>query len=338
MYLKKLIITIIALFFLNLMHAQETTTNQSFGVQTTQMPTWFMNSFMDLNEDIESLKEQNKRLMLFIEQDSCPYCHLFVTKNLQDEETKQLLQEHFGVLDVNMFGNKEMIDTDGEELIEKEFAKKHNIQFTPTIVFFDENSKQILRLNGYINIPQFKAALNYVKNKKEKELSFIEYMKKQSKNNIIKEDELFSKSKNFMRVESSKKMAIFFESSNCKECEFLHKKLLSDKTTKALLKQIDLFQIDMNSSKSVVTPNKLITKIEKWTKDLNINHTPTIIFFDNKGKEIIRVEAMFKNFHFQSIVDYVVSDAYKEEEEFQRFLIKRAATIRAKGMNVNIWD
>ncbi len=44
------------------------------------MPEWFLNSFLDLSEDIENLASEKKRLILFIHQDNCPYCHLFVTK------------------------------------------------------------------------------------------------------------------------------------------------------------------------------------------------------------------------------------------------------------------
>ena len=61
-------------------------------------------------------------------------------------------------------------------------------------------------------------------------------------------------------------------------------------------------------------------------------------FFDENANEIIRVESVFKNFHFQSIVDYVVSDSYKNEKEFQRYLSKRADSIRDKGTDVNIWE
>lgn len=53
------------------------------------MPEWFLNSFLDLSEDIENLASEKKRLILFIHQDNCPYCHLFVTKNLKDKKNKR---------------------------------------------------------------------------------------------------------------------------------------------------------------------------------------------------------------------------------------------------------
>ncbi|WP_419765099.1 MAG: thioredoxin family protein [Arcobacter sp.] len=340
MYLKKILIFLFATLLLGTLYADTNKTGEFLGAKDTTMPEWFLSSFLDFSEDIDSLTSQNKRLMLFVQQDSCPYCHAFVTKNLRHTQTKEKLQKHFGVVDINMFGDREILDTDGEETTEKVFAKKHNIQFTPTIIFFDENKKQILRLNGYVDIPQFNLALDYIKDKNETSLSYQEYIlkNKKQKSALIREPDLFKDLNNFMRVKDSKKIAIFFESSNCDNCTILHNKLLKDETTRTLLKKIDLVQVDINSQKAIVSPNKMIYNIKDWISILNITHTPTIIFFDEKGKEIIRVEAMFKNFHFQSIVDYVVSDAYKEEVEFQRYLTKRADKIREKGIDINIWD
>lgn len=340
MYLKKFITYIftISLLFTTL-QAQDSKTGKFIGGKDTTMPSWFKESFLDLGEDIEELAEENKQLIVFLHQANCPYCHLFVTKNLSDKKTKEKIQKNFEIVDLNMFGDRELVDVDEEEYTEKEFAIKHKVQFTPTILFFNKEGTQILRLNGYTNIDNFNKALDFVKDESYKLMTYKEYIVKDSKKaKLIEEPDLFKNSKNFIRNKNSKKMAIFFESSNCVDCQTLHNKLLRDKTTRELLKKMDLYQVDMNSTKSVATPQKQILKIKEWTKNLNITHTPTVIFFDENANEIIRIESMFKNFHFQTIVDYVVSDEYKKEKEFQRYLTKRANAIREKGIDVNIWE
>lgn len=343
MYYKKLILIFCSLLFaFSTLQAEEKEVGKFIGGKNTPMPSWFLNSFLDLSKDVEDLASENKRLILFLHQDNCPYCHLFISKNLSDKKTKEKLNKYFGITDINMFGDKEITDFNEEEYSEKEFAKKYKVQFTPTIIFFDEQGKQLLRLNGYINTKKFNLALDYIKDREENTLTYKEYLAKDTKKiqniNLIEEIDLFKKSKNFMRGNNSKKMAIFFESTNCEDCKILHNKLLKDKTTRRLFKEIDLYQVDINSSKSIVNPKKIITKIKDWTKELNITNTPTVIFFDKEAKEIIRIESSFKNFHFQSIVDYVVSDSYKEEKEFQRYLTKRVNKIREKGIDVNIWE
>lgn len=336
----KTLISILCTLILMITYIQAADKNvgKFIGGKNTTMPSWFKKSFLDINEDIEELADNNKQLIIFVHQDNCPYCHHFVTKNLTNEKLKQKTLKHFEIVDINMFGDREVVDIDDEEFTEKEFAIKHKIQFTPTILFFDKAGKKILRLNGYINIKDFNAAIDFVKNRRYKFMSFREYLVEDEKGILITDPELFKDSNNFMRTKDSKKMAIFFESTACNECEILHHSLLKDKTTRALLKKIDLYQVDMNSTKSIVTPQRLITKIKDWTNTLKITHTPTVIFFDERGKEIIRIESLFKNFHFQTIVDYVVSGEYKNEKEFQRYLTKRANSIREKGIDVNIWE
>ena len=310
------------------------------GGKDTTMPSWFLSSFLDLNEDIEELASNNKRLILFLHQPNCPYCHKFVYENLEDEKTKAKIQKDFAVMDINMFGDREVTDIDGNTSSEKEFAIKHKVQFTPTVIFFDENANQVLRLNGYQSIEKFNLAIDYVKDREQQ--SYKEYMveklKQQSTGSLISEPDLFTNSKDLRQKGTPLEYAVFFEATNCSECETLHSKLLKDKISRDLLSKINLYQLDLDSTTSLITPDKMILKIKDWANKLNVTNSPTIIFFDKQGKEVIRIESMVKTFHFQSIVDYVVSGAYENEKEFQRYLTKRANAIRAKGIDVNIWD
>lgn len=310
------------------------------GGKDTTMPSWFLSSFLDLNEDIEELSSQNKRLILLFHQPNCPYCHKFITKNLEDKKIKAKILKNFAVIDINMFGDREVTDIDGNTYSEKEFAIKYKVQFTPTVIFFDEKANQVLRLNGYQNIQKLNLALDYVKDKEQG--SYKEYMvqklKQQSSGGLISEPDLFIATKDLRQKGTPKEYALFFETANCSDCETLHKKLLKDKISRELLSKMKLYQLDLDSNNSLITPDKMILKIKDWANSLNVTTSPTIIFFDTKGKEIIRIESMVKTFHFQTVIDYVVSGAYKSEKEFQRYLTKRANAIRAKGIDVNIWD
>jgi thioredoxin-related protein len=321
--------------------AKEEKMGKFLGAKEYSIPEWFHDSFLDLEEDIEEITLSNKRLILFVSQNSCPYCHRFINRNLKDENTRKKLDKHFKIIHINLFGDKEITDTDGKTYTEKEFSVNRNIQFTPSLLFFDENANQILRLNGYMNTEKFNLALDYIKDKKEKTTTYKDYLQDTKKNTLSttlnQDKELFTTSSNFSRKNTDKKMAIFFESSNCKECDITHNTLLKNKSTRNNLKKLDVYQVDLNSDEKITIPNGQTVTIKEWTKNLNISNTPTIIYFDENGDEIIRVESLFKTFHFQSIIDYVVSDAYKIEKEFQRYLTNRAHDIREKGKDVNIW-
>lgn len=108
---------------------------------------WFVTTFRDIREDIQTAREEGKRLAIIIEQRGCIYCDRLHEKVLSDPEVAKYISENFMVVQYNMFGDEEVTDLDGEELSEKKAVRKWRLNFTPTIVFLpdrvDENSKDV---------------------------------------------------------------------------------------------------------------------------------------------------------------------------------------------------
>ena len=146
----------------------------------------------------------------------------------------------------------------------------------------------------------------------------------------------FSNNYNLTR-NGSKPVAVFFEQKDCPNCDILHSKVLPDKETRNIISKFDTVQLNIWSSKKITTPSGKTTTAKEWAKALDIQFAPSIVVFNNKGKEIIRSEAFFKIFHTQSIFDYVLTEAYKKEASFQRYLTARADHIRESGKSVDIW-
>lgn len=308
------------------------------GTGEVTLPEYRMSSFLDLHEDIETLKEQDKNLILFIHQQNCPYCAKFSKKILSDSTMKNKIKSHFGLVEFDMFGNRDVVTLSKEEMSEKEYAKLLNIQFTPTTLFFDHMGKIILRLNGYVNYDKFSKALDFIQSKKYQQLSFNQYLQntKDKKESTLISEPFFKNNKNLARMKDAKKLAVFFESTHCSDCVTLHK-TIQDKEIQGFIEKLDLVQIDVNSDRTIATPNRIIQNQKEWIKQLGITNTPTVVFFNELGEEIFRMDALFKLFHTQSIFDYVVSDVYKEQKEFQRYLTNRSNAIRDKGIDVDIW-
>lgn len=77
---------------------------------------------------------------------------------------------------------------------------------------------------------------------------------------------------------------------------------------------------------------------KECAKKLDIKFAPSIVVFNPHGEEIIRSEAFFKVFHTQGVFNYVLSEGYKKEPSFQRYLTEYANHIRTQeGRDVNIW-
>ncbi|GLQ15930.1 SoxW family protein [Maritalea porphyrae] len=96
---------------------------------------WFALTFRDIAEDIETAAADGKRLALVFEQRGCIYCAKMHEELLSDPEVADYLQEHFLIVQYNMFGDEEVTDLDGDVLTEKTAARKWGYVFTPTIVF-----------------------------------------------------------------------------------------------------------------------------------------------------------------------------------------------------------
>ena len=100
---------------------------------------WFSLTFKDVAEDIETAKEEGKRLVIIFEQRGCIYCRAMHEKLLSDPEVSDYIKANFKVVQYNMFGDEEVTDLDGEVLTEKTAARKWGYVFTPTIVFLPED-------------------------------------------------------------------------------------------------------------------------------------------------------------------------------------------------------
>lgn len=100
--------------------------------------SWMRDTFKDLQEDLDEANSEGKRLMVIVEQRGCIYCKKMHEEVFVVPEIKTYIEENFFVVQLNMFGDVEVTDFDGELLPEKDMIKKWGILFTPSILFFDE--------------------------------------------------------------------------------------------------------------------------------------------------------------------------------------------------------
>ncbi len=134
---------------------------------------WYLESFLDLRDDLAESAKAGKRLVIIWEQRGCPYCREMNVVNLRRHEIVDYLKKNFNVIQMDLWGSREVTDFDGEKLPEKKFARKYHVQFTPTIIFFPESMKdikgkdvrdrEVFRLFGYWKPFHFLNSFVYVK-------------------------------------------------------------------------------------------------------------------------------------------------------------------------------
>jgi thioredoxin-related protein len=309
-----------------------------------ELPAWFKVSFLDLFEDIDEATENNKRLMIYYYQDGCPYCKKLLEDNFGQRDIASKTQKYFDVVAINLWGDQDVVVGD-ETYSEKTFAEALKVQYTPTLLFFNENKKIIFRANGYYPPEKFSALLDFIGQKKESSTSYQDYMMKvdvkpssgrlHTDINSVKSPTDLSL---YVKEKSKKPLLVFFEQKKCSTCDELHLDILKRKESIDLLSGFNVVVLDMWSNESIITPSGNKTKIRDWVKKLDVKYAPSMVFFDDSGKEVFRTDGYLKAFHTQSVMDYVSSGAYKQQENFQRYIDERADHLREQGIEVNLME
>lgn len=310
------------------------------GAGRFEVPGWFKRSFLDMPEDVAEAARGGKRLLLYFGQDGCPYCAALFNTNFSQPHIVDYTRKHFDAIEINIWGNREVTGFSGRKLPEKEFAAQLQVRFTPTILLIGETGETVLRINGYYPPHQFLAALQYAAEKQEGKITFREYLAglaPPAAKGALHPEPFFAKPPHDLsKIASGKPLAVFFEQKDCAGCDRMHGEMLGDPDTRKQIGRFHAIQLDRWSDTPVVTPAGRRTTARQWADELNIAYVPNVVVFD-EGKEVIRIEAFMKGFHFQSVLDYVASGAYRHQPELQRFIRERADALRERGVVVDIW-
>jgi thioredoxin-related protein len=308
------------------------------------IPRWFSESFLDLREDIQDAAQQQRRLLIYFGQDGCPYCKALMQVTFRQPDIVARTRQHFVPVALNLWGDREVTWIDGRRMSEKELGKFLKVQFTPTLLFFDEQAKVVLRLNGYSPPEKFRVALDYVSRHHEKKQSFTDYVAataSTTKGAKLADEPFFAPGPANMPQllkSSTKPVMVIFEQASCRECDELHREAFPRAEVRLLLERFTVVQADISGARKVVTADGTRVSERDWARALNVVYAPSLVFFDTCGKEVFRAEGYLRPFHIASALDYVASGANRDEPSFQRFIQKRADTSRAAGKRVEIWD
>jgi thioredoxin-related protein len=151
---------------------------------------WFLESLLDLNDDLKEATDKGKRLVIMWELKGCPYCKKIHEINLADPAIESFIKDKFELLQLNIVGAREVTDFDGQRLTEKEFARKYGVRATPTFQFFPERSdglaqkpppaREVARWQGYMEPKPFTAMFRFVADKAYEKTSLMDYLKANS--------------------------------------------------------------------------------------------------------------------------------------------------------------
>ena len=279
--------------------------------------------------------------MLYFGQDGCPYCRELMQANFSQKAIVDKTRRHFEVIALNIWGDREVTDFDGQRLSEKQFAKALKVQFTPTLLFLDEQGRVAARLNGYWPPHKFGAALDFVIGRHGRTTTLGDYVARHATdaaNAQLAEEAYFLKAPHDLRrTPGGKPLAVLFETRHCKACDELHAEGLRRAEMQSMISRFDIVRFALDDGTPIVTPAGQRVPAQQWARQLAIAYTPSVVFFDASNREVFRFEGYVRPFHLTGAFDYVAQGAYRTQPEFQRFLQDRAERARARGQSVDLW-
>ncbi|MBK1650324.1 thioredoxin [Rhabdochromatium marinum] len=291
-----------------------------------EYPDWFNPAFLDLPADLAAARTAGKAgLILYFGQKHCAYCHRLMEVNFALKDIVEYTRRHFDLVPIDIQGQAEVTDFDGQQLSERTLAQREEAEFTPTLLFYDEAGELALRLRGYYPPYQFRAALEYVADDHYQHESFRDYLAR-GDNRMVFDDQDLNAEDFFAappyqlerrRMPADRPLVVFFEQGDCHACDVLHGDVLKNtqdgkQPLAERFQAFDAVQLNMWSDQPVVTPQGDKTTAKDWAAQLGLFYAPSLVFFDVQGGELLRVDSVVGFYRLNRILDHILSGTDRE--------------------------
>ncbi|MEN8179949.1 MAG: thioredoxin fold domain-containing protein [Pseudomonadota bacterium] len=298
--------------------------------QPMEHPDWFKHSFLDLQEDLADATNSGKKgIIVYFGQRRCAYCKMLLEVNFGLTDITAYTRRNFDVIAIDIWGIDEVTDVNGEVLTEREYALREETNFTPSLIFYDAKGQVTHRLRGYYPPYKFRAALEYVADDHYQRESFVDYLARGDSGTAfepgdLNEEDFYIPGPHNLdrsRFAAERPLVVFFEQGNCHACDVLHGQPLREPAINMLVRKFDNVQLDIHADTPVITPQGKKTSAKAWARELGLFYTPSLLFFDEQGKEIIRVDSVVRFYRLRNVINYITGKGYLFEPNYQRWRV-----------------
>jgi len=125
--------------------------------------------------DIDNALKKEKPVLIYLHRVGCPYCKEMEKTTLSEEDIIEYLEKDFTYININVTTDKEVIYKK-RDITGLAFAKDTGYSFYPSFLFF-QDGELVYASVGYQDEVEFSIVLEYIKNKKYKDMSIEKYQK-----------------------------------------------------------------------------------------------------------------------------------------------------------------
>nr|CAA6829445.1 MAG: Unknown protein [uncultured Thiotrichaceae bacterium] len=299
-----------------------------------EAPSWFKESFLDIQDDVDEASEEDRHVMLFFQLNACPYCDRMLKESFEAEPMKTLVQDSYDVIAVNVKGDREIAFNEDVSLIEKDLSEKLEVRATPAILFLNKDNNAVVRVNGYRSPKRFKHILNYVSSKAYENSTLAEYLDKNLDKDVytLRDNKMFSDVTDLSSVKGP--LAVIFEDSSCYDCDEFHDKLLGNEKVQKEMKPFTTVRLDAMSDAEIIDPEGNKTTAKEWVKKVEMTYRPGVLVFD-EGKQLRRIDSLPYSHHFKEGMRYIGGGFYKTQK-YDEYSEARTEELLAAGVDINL--
>jgi thioredoxin-related protein len=124
---------------------------------------WYLESFLDLSEDLAGAAAKGKRFAIMWGLRGCPSCKRMHEVHLIDPKIENYIRDNFEVLHLDHIGSRVVTGFDGRKLAGK-----------------SGQAREVGRMPGLLEPSEFLAMFRYVRERGYDTLSFPDWLKKQA--------------------------------------------------------------------------------------------------------------------------------------------------------------
>jgi len=112
----------------------------------------------------QTIKKSGSSLAVFFEQGSCHACDLLHSDPLNNDLTIAEI-EKIKAVQLDMWADTPLVTPDGTKTTAKAWAKDLGLFYAPTLVFFDTNGKEVIRIDSVVKFYRLLGVLDYINNR-----------------------------------------------------------------------------------------------------------------------------------------------------------------------------
>jgi thioredoxin-related protein len=139
---------------------------------------FFQPTFGDFQEELDEARAAGRKaILIFFEMDECPFCHRMKQQVLNQPEVQDYFREHFAIFSVDVEGDVEITDFQGNTMRQSDFAfREFRVRATPVFQFFNLDGEPIVRFTGATrDVREFMQLGEFVANGHYQQMNFTRF-------------------------------------------------------------------------------------------------------------------------------------------------------------------